>query len=183
VRVPSTESTIEDQVVPGRSQESFFAVFDGHNGSYVSEFLERNLHSIYQRCALRSRNQHCITSPPGRRSLMASHVGHPGVHRRCRVAKQGEEVGSSLQEVLRQTYKEADDRWREVAAPRFAKGEVDVGMAGSCSLTVLLKGRSLYVANAGDSSAMLVRVNTTTAGARCEYKKRATRTEVHRLCP
>lgn len=89
--------------------------------------------------------------------LSDAHAWGIRAYRRCRVAKQGEEEGSSMQEMLRQTYKEADDRWREVAALRFAKGEVDVGMAGSCSLTVLLRGRSLYVANTGDSSAMLVR--------------------------
>jgi serine/threonine protein phosphatase PrpC len=46
VHVPALEST-SDQV--GQAQEAFFAVFDGHNGCYVSEYLEKNMYLTYKR--------------------------------------------------------------------------------------------------------------------------------------
>lgn len=57
---------------------------------------------------------------------------------------------------MRQTYKEVDEAWRAEAAPRFFDGEVDTGMAGSCSVTVLMRDEELFVANCGDSRAVLV---------------------------
>jgi pyruvate dehydrogenase phosphatase len=56
---------------------------------------------------------------------------------------------------------QVDDLWSAKIHQRFVAGEVDLALAGSCALVSLVRDNTLYVANTGDSRAILVSVDQT----------------------
>lgn len=54
-----------------------------------------------------------------------------------------------------------DDLWSNEIFSRFVDGEVDLALAGSCALVSLVRDNTLYVANTGDSRAIVVSVDHT----------------------
>lgn len=88
---------------------------------------------------------------------------------------------ADIQNAIKKAYTRVEQDWIELAKKAFEMGYPSVAYVGSCALVAVVKDNKLYVANAGDSKAALLRKKadgtyeyvkvSTTHNANKEYEK------------
>jgi pyruvate dehydrogenase phosphatase len=64
---------------------------------------------------------------------------------------------AAIQNAIKAAYNKVEADWVSLAKDAFDKGFPKVAYVGSCALVAVVKDNKLYVANAGDSKAALLR--------------------------
>lgn len=62
-----------------------------------------------------------------------------------------------VKQAIKNAYTRVENDWVEVAKAAFEKGFPKVAYVGSCALVAIVHDNKVYVANAGDSKAVILR--------------------------
>lgn len=71
---------------------------------------------------------------------------------------------TEISEALAASFDAFEQEWLDIARPSFKGGFPKAGYVGSCALVSIVHNNKLYVANAGDSKAALMRLTPDGSG-------------------
>jgi pyruvate dehydrogenase phosphatase len=69
----------------------------------------------------------------------------------------GSKNDEQIKQAIARAYNRVEEDWVKLTREAFDKGFPKVAYVGSCALVAVVKDNKLYVANAGDSKAVLLR--------------------------
>jgi pyruvate dehydrogenase phosphatase len=75
-------------------------------------------------------------------------------------ALKGAKTEDQIKQAILAAHAKVESEWKDFASKGFAYGFPESAYVGSCALTAVIVEDKLYVANAGDSKALLLRQNT-----------------------